>query len=212
MLRVNVVCSLSVKVHYVPAKDRLRPHHLELSFMLWPHSTTRVSFNFTRAFLKWTEYPPDANHGFYISSAVISALLPSSLEYTGPSQESSELSSIFSENSSTFLARIHTESLLVSLPTPDFSMPYNVICLACTVLAIAFGSMHNLTTRRFVKEDAANKKGLIAKVKSFLGRGKKPEVPEATEKCVGDQTETKKDSEETTPPSTCGDTNTKDDL
>ena len=25
--------------------------------------------------------------------------------------------------------RIYTETLLVSLPTPDFSMPYNVICL-----------------------------------------------------------------------------------
>ena len=92
LVAVYTISSFSDKVHYVPAKDRLRPHHLELALMLWPHSTTRVSFNFTRAFLKWTEYPPDANHGFYISSAVISALLPSSLEYTGPPQESSEMS------------------------------------------------------------------------------------------------------------------------
>ncbi|RUS85040.1 hypothetical protein EGW08_007177 [Elysia chlorotica] len=195
------------KVHYVPAKDRLRPHHLELSFMLWPHSTTRVSFNFARAFLKWTEYPPDANHGFYISSAVISALLPSSLEYTAPSQGSSELSGIFTDNSTTFLTRIHTESLLVSLPTPDFSMPYNVICLACTVLAIAFGSMHNLTTRRFVKEDNTKKSGLVAKLKSFFSRKKKEETGEETKKVASEEEETETESE-SVPSASCEKTNT----
>ena len=45
--------------------------------------------------------------------------------------------------------RLRSEPLLVHLPTPDFSMPYNVICLTCTVIAIAFGSVHNLTTRQF---------------------------------------------------------------
>ena len=39
------------------------------------------------------------------------------------------------------IIRIYTEVLLVSLSTPDFSMPYNVICLTCTVVAIAFGSI-----------------------------------------------------------------------
>lgn len=43
--------------------------------------------------------------------------------------------------------RLYTETLLVIIPVPDFSMPYNVICLACTVMAIGFGSLHNLTTR-----------------------------------------------------------------
>jgi hypothetical protein len=42
---------------------------------------------------------------------------------------------------------IFTEILLLSLPTPDFSMPYNVICLACTVAALAFGPLHNITTK-----------------------------------------------------------------
>jgi len=31
---------------------------------------------------------------------------------------------------------IYTTGVLVPLPTPDFSMPYNVCCLTCTVLAI----------------------------------------------------------------------------
>ena len=38
----------------------------------------------------------------------------------------------------------------MTLPTPDFSMPFNVICLTCTVVAIAFGSIHNLSTRQLL--------------------------------------------------------------
>ncbi|KAI9314340.1 GPI transamidase component PIG-T [Dichotomocladium elegans] len=45
--------------------------------------------------------------------------------------------------------RVYTDTLLVSLPTPDFSMPYNVITLTCTVIALFFGSIFNLLTRQF---------------------------------------------------------------
>ena len=44
---------------------------------------------------------------------------------------------------------LRTPSLLLSLPTPDFSMPYNVIILSSTVIALAFGSVFNLLVRRF---------------------------------------------------------------
>lgn len=47
------------------------------------------------------------------------------------------------------LKRIYTNTLLVSLPTPDFSMPYNVITLTCTVIALFFGSIFNLLIRNF---------------------------------------------------------------
>src|SRR5438045_7927924 len=45
---------------------------------------------------------------------------------------------------------LRSSSLLLSLPTPDFSMPYNVIILSSTVIALAFGSVFNLLVRRFV--------------------------------------------------------------
>ena len=45
------------------------------------------------------------------------------------------------------LLRVYAEPLLVQLPTPDFSMMFNVICFVSTVVAIAFGSLHNLTTK-----------------------------------------------------------------
>jgi len=91
-----------------------------------------------------------------------------------------------------YFVRLHTETLLVSLPTPDFSMPYNVICLACTVIAIAFGSIHNLTTRRFVVYDEVKHasvltrvwRRLVAAVLSHFRRQRTKEQPTET---AGDQ-------------------------
>lgn len=39
---------------------------------------------------------------------------------------------------------------MVELATPDFSMPYNVIIMSCTLIALIFGSFFNLLTRKFV--------------------------------------------------------------
>ncbi len=93
--------------------------------------------------------------------------------------------------------RIHTETLLIILPTPDFSMPYNVICLACTVVAIAFGSIHNLTTRRFVIVDPKQKKGLLSKIKGFFSkfRSKKSEKDETPKTDANDQADGKSESD-----------------
>ena len=96
------------------------------------------------AFLKWTAYPPDANHGFYVASGVITAVLLNGGQVPSPSvTSSSSLSSLFTDNSKSFPVRIYTDPLLVTMPTPDFSMPYNVICLVSTAVAIAFGTVHN---------------------------------------------------------------------
>ncbi|KAH0055487.1 hypothetical protein KCU72_g4585, partial [Aureobasidium melanogenum] len=48
------------------------------------------------------------------------------------------------------------------LPTPDFSMPYNVIILTSTVMAMAFGSIFNLVVRRFVAADEVEPAGIVA--------------------------------------------------
>lgn len=53
-------------IHYQPARDRLQPHLLEMLIQLPANSVTKVSIHFERALLKWTEYTPDPNHGFYV--------------------------------------------------------------------------------------------------------------------------------------------------
>ncbi|XP_032897894.1 GPI transamidase component PIG-T [Amblyraja radiata] len=138
-------------IHYQPAKDRECPHLLEMLIQLPANSITKISIEFERALLKWTEYPPDPNHGFYVGSSVLSALVPSSVTMeTNNTKPMPLFNRLFPFNDpSVYFVRLYTEALLVNLPTPDFSMPYNVICLTCTVVAVGYGSFYNLLTRTF---------------------------------------------------------------
>ncbi|KAG8532818.1 uncharacterized protein KY384_002696 [Bacidia gigantensis] len=118
---------------YRPALDRERGTQLELVISVPANSTVVLTYDFDKAILRYTEYPPDANRGFDVAPAII-RLLPSSDYNIAPSY-------------------VRTTSLLLPLPTPDFSMPYNVIILTSTVMALAFGSIFNLLVRRFVGAD-----------------------------------------------------------
>lgn len=176
------------KMFYQPAVDRTRPAVLELAMTLPPKSLIKFSISFDKVFLKYTEHPPDANRGFDVGCAVITAELPrqrGQIGYGGldhlrvyQDRESSLVKSKrlvesesngqddLEEDMATEKVRVYTETLLVSLPTPDFSMPYNVITLTCTVIALFFGSMFNLMTRNFeVVVPPADKKAKGKEVK-----------------------------------------------
>ncbi|XP_029362709.1 GPI transamidase component PIG-T isoform X2 [Echeneis naucrates] len=155
-------------IHYQPSKDRVRPHLLEMLVQLPPNSVTEVTLQFERALLKWTEYTPDPNHGFYVGSSVISSLVPSIVAMdTNNSRERPLFSSFFpSKEESSYFVRVYTEPLLVNLPTPDFSMPYNVICLTCTVVAVGYGSLYNLLTRSFQIEEPSP--GLAKRIANII--------------------------------------------
>lgn len=156
-------------IKYIPGEQRKRPYHLEVAVKIPARSTIEMSIDFDYIFLKWQEYPPDAHHGHYIGSAVISTLLPMALNYTSIPIDASLFEDSFNATRQSYFLRIHTEALLINLPTPDFSMPYNVICLACTVVALAFGPLHNMTTKRLLiqKKDEA-KKSILGRVKETI--------------------------------------------
>lgn len=122
---------------YRPALDRRRGTQLELLISVPADSTVILTYDFDKAILRYTEYPPDANRGFDVAPAVIRLL--------GQDPGSSSISQQ--------PVYIRTSSLLLPLPTPDFSMPYNVIILTSTVMALAFGMIYNLLVRRFVGAD-----------------------------------------------------------
>lgn len=165
-------------IHYIPAIRRERPNQLELAFAIPARTTVTVSLDIDYIFLKWLEYPPDANHGHYIGAATITAQLPVARNYTATPVDGSLFRDSFNASRAAgYLVQLRTESLLISLPTPDFSMPYNVICLACTVVALAFGPIHNVSTKRlFLVEDdpsqETTKRGLLARLKSLVFRSK----------------------------------------
>ncbi|GAA95650.1 uncharacterized protein L969DRAFT_44522 [Mixia osmundae IAM 14324] len=112
-------------LRYVPANVRGRPALIEAKLTLPARSVVRVLLNYEAAYLRYTEYPSDAHRGFDIPAAAV--FLP--------------------EGPMTGSRRIYSSSALLSMPTPDFSMPYNVIILTSTCIALFFGSIFNLMTR-----------------------------------------------------------------
>jgi len=83
-----------VAQRYIPGKDRTQPYYLELILRLPPRSVTKFSVDVDFMFLKWQEYPPDANHGFYVGPAVITALLPIARNYTALPLDGSTITSM----------------------------------------------------------------------------------------------------------------------
>ena len=88
------------------------------------------------------EYPADSNAGRYLPSQLIF------FDHDGISRLS------------------FSNPLLVYIPIPDFSMPYNVLCLVSTVIAMCIGAIHNLTTSQLVDSSVA--KVFLGKIRTSL--------------------------------------------
>lgn len=129
-----------VDTQYTPSIDRQRPSTLELELVIEPHGRFELDYTFDRSLLYLEEYPPDANHGFEIPPA-LAVVLSSDSRY-----------------------EVRTSSLLLGLPVPDFSMPYNVIILTSTVMAMAFGTIYNLVDREVCPEDKVPPRGSLKDV------------------------------------------------
>ncbi|KAK6349454.1 Subunit of the glycosylphosphatidylinositol transamidase complex-like protein [Orbilia brochopaga] len=142
------------ELYYRPALDRKRGTQLEAKLVVPPNSVVIMTYDFEKAVLRYTEYPPDANRGFDVASAVIT--IP-------PHRRKSDGKFVPATS-------IRTTSLLLSLPTPDFSMPYNVIIFTSTIMALAFGSIFNLLVRRFVAVDEVQRMNLKATIKGWIGK------------------------------------------
>jgi GPI-anchor transamidase subunit T len=136
-------------IYYRPALDRARGTQLEVKMRIPPKATVFLTYDFEKAILRYTEYPPDANRGFDVAAAVITITSP---EVNGDASS------------------IRTTTLLLSLPTPDFSMPYNVIIFTSTAIALAFGGVFNIIVRRFVATDEGPAMGLKAALGKLASR------------------------------------------
>jgi len=122
--------------YHEPAIEHLNPTILEIKMIIPRDSTTSIQFDFVKQYLLYADYPPDCARGFDVGSAVITVHNISLRDgYLYPEQN---------------YIRIYTEPMVIILPAPDFSMPYNVITYSCTIIALFFGSMYNAYTRRYI--------------------------------------------------------------
>ncbi|KAL7754329.1 Subunit of the glycosylphosphatidylinositol transamidase complex-like protein [Sorochytrium milnesiophthora] len=135
-----------------PALDRRRPSVLEITLAVPYGETVAVTFQFYKAFLRYTEHRPDANRGFDIGSGMLTVLDANSSSVASLASGSAATagSSSSPSLSSPTPRRLYGDNILVQLPTPDFSMPYNVITFTSTIIAFFFGSLFNSINRAMV--------------------------------------------------------------
>lgn len=182
----QTVSDVIEKLQVTPSEDKLLPGTLELMlrFPCSMHSAT-LTLDFDKGFLHIDEYPPDANQGFDIPSALVSFPgFQSSRNYREDELlKNSPMLLKFQEKN---VVRSYTEVLLVPLTTPDFSMPYNVITFTCTVLALYFGSLLNVLRRRIGEEERelkskAARPGLILLLRSMFSSKLKGRTDESSQ-------------------------------
>ncbi|GAA6038309.1 hypothetical protein JCM8097_003937 [Rhodosporidiobolus ruineniae] len=131
------------ELDYKPSIARKRPSTIQALLRLTPRSTTQLTLAYESATLWYTEYPSDANRGFSVPGATLVLLPPPSADAPISPRKPGFL------RARAPLLRLHTPTTLLSLPLPDFSMPYNVIILTSTVVALFFGSVVNGLIRRW---------------------------------------------------------------
>ena len=136
---------------YTPPEAHGRPTLFEARLTLPAAAKLELSMDVVKGFLRYTEHPPDAQRGWDLPPAV---LIPIA---TAPAPN-------VSVGDIPGSRRVYTKTLLVDVATPDFSMPYNVIIMSSTLIALIFGSIFNLFTRSFVlvRMDGADKKAETA--------------------------------------------------
>ncbi|KAI0345537.1 Gpi16 subunit GPI transamidase component [Trametopsis cervina] len=131
-------------VSYTPPVPHARPTLLQAVLELPPNGTMHLTIDVTKPFLRYTEHPPDAQRGWDLPPAVFIPLVPLNESVRAASADNTI------RPAARRFRRIYTPVLLVDLATPDFSMPYNVIIMTCTLIALIFGSIFNLLTRKTI--------------------------------------------------------------
>ncbi|GER32898.1 GPI transamidase component Gpi16 subunit family protein [Striga asiatica] len=148
------------KIRVSPSEDKVSPGVMEIELRL-PCSvkTAALTLEFDKGFLHIDEYPPDANQGFDIPSALVHfSDFQSNMSFVDNFLNEVPILSNLQKRTPVLS---YTEVLLVPLTTPDFSMPYNVITITCTIFALYFGSLLNALRRRAGEEE----RRLMAKAK-----------------------------------------------
>ena len=108
--------------------------------------------------LKYTEHRPDAERGVEIPSGTLTLL-----DLLGEDAEGDVENDATVDPRRSGRSRIYTTRLLLDVPTPDFSMPYNVIIMSSTVMAIFFGLMQGTLTRRWTFVKVVQETPLVTK-------------------------------------------------
>ena len=132
-----------------PAVPPRAPHRLEWRVTLPPYGSALLSLQLRRPLLPVELLPSDASRGLDLGAAAVRYRVR---RPTGQPAAAAAASAAPAPGSMPAAAEaprlLFTESALLQLPLADQSMPFNVISLTSTLVALFAGSMFNLLTRR----------------------------------------------------------------
>eukprot|EP00041_Stephanoeca_diplocostata_P026217 m.701203 g.701203 ORF g.701203 m.701203 type:complete len:613 (-) comp22911_c0_seq2:1057-2895(-) len=130
---------------YTPARDQQRAGAWEHVVCIPPATSVVLEFAFSAGFLQLSEYPPDPHRGAAVPALVLTAR---TLENEDVRSGTEKNMSLRSDN----VLSLRSTHLSILLPTPDFSMPFNVIALTSTALALTMGTFIQYSTRLLVED------------------------------------------------------------
>jgi len=136
-----------LQLKFVPSDGQGLPTEVFLSVDVPHGGIVSVSFNVLKSFLQLREFSYACEKGFDVGSAAwlergvrdedaLEPVVIGTADFSAPLQQS--------RPDEQWQLRF-TEGLLVLVPMPDFSMPFNVIALSSTAVTFFFGSLFRLT-------------------------------------------------------------------
>lgn len=135
--RVNGTSALQQAWHVslTPAKDRASMAQFELGMDLPPGGNITFSVSCIKAFLRSKDFPPDVSRGLDLPAGSVT------YQPWGGGKS----------------VRVFTESILVPMPFPDNSMPFNAITYVCTLIALTAGAVMNVVVMKPTEPQAEDK-------------------------------------------------------
>lgn len=123
-------------IKFVPAIDRIRSSTLELQAVIPANvSTLRLYMQYDKGFLRQSEFPADANRGFDLPPAKMDAFTIRPIaEVTSEAKQTPLTLSLGKGAGPT--ETVYMNGLLMLLPTPDFSMTFNVSALTGSLVSV----------------------------------------------------------------------------
>ena len=132
----DVSRDLTEGIKFIPAIDRIRSSTLELQAVIPANiSTLRLYMQYDKGFLRQSEFPADANRGFDLPPAKIDAFtIRPMTEATNEAEQTPLTLSLRKAFGHT--ETVYMNGLLMLLPTPDFSMTFNVSALTGSLVSV----------------------------------------------------------------------------
>merc|ERR1712166_1272777 len=153
-----------LSVQFVSPSRPHDPTQLFLAADVPPGGVVSVFLDVLKNFIQLREFSYACENGFDVSSAAwMEVDLPQKGNSSGVGDFVKSLAPVLPWDTPNTASRWHlrfTQGLIVLVPMPDFSMPFNVIALSATALTFFFGSIFRLTAAGRLPHWVLKKEGL----------------------------------------------------